>query len=487
MSAQDLELARVHAPLLMLIIPLLGAALAMVTPSARLSWLLAIAAMAAAGAIAFDLGLRTLLGEADLIRAVEGMALRADGLGLFAAPLVAGCATLTAIAAGASLRDFEPRAAPLAMTLLLCVGAGWTGALLAQDLIGVLVSVETAWLAGVGLLALGGERQRGVLNGALRMLSAGGAGSVLFVLGAAFIHRSVGSLDVAAIAAAQIETPSVAAIGAGLLLLGLALKAGAAPLHDWMGAAYGRASAVAALALGVVGAVGATAAIARLAAHIVMAPALGEGLSMALAFLGCVSVVIGSMQAVGARNLRRLAAYAGVAQLGGVLLCVALGSPAGFAAALVQITAFAAAALALFGGAAAGGVQAMEALDGMGRRAPLASAAMTAGAISLMGAPLTLGFLGRWRLVEAGVGAGWWWAAGAVILASLAGVFYGGRLIERLYFRRAGAAYEGGRDLWTLTLAPALIASILAIALGLAPAALLDAAGRAAALMLGAA
>jgi multicomponent Na+:H+ antiporter subunit D len=484
-SAQDLELARAHAPLLALIIPLIGAAVALVTPLPRLSWLVAIIASGAAAAIAFDLGVRTLLRNAVVLQAAEGVALRADGLSLFAAPLVAGCAALAAIAAGASLRDFGLRVAPFAMALLLCVGAGWTGALLARDLVGVLIAVETAWLAGVGLLALGGERERGVLNGALRMLSAGGAGSALFILGAAFMHRSVGSLDVAAIAAAHIETPGAAAIGAGLLLIGLALKAGAAPLHDWMGASYGRAGAIAALGLGVVAAIGATALIARLGAHIIMAPALGEGVSKALALLGCFSVLIGSMQAVGARNLRRLAAYAGVAQLGGVLLCVALGSPAGFAAALVQMTAFAAAALALFGGAAAGGVQAIEALDGMGRRAPLAGAAMMFGAISLMGAPLTLGFLGRWRLVEAGVGAGWWWAAGAVIFASLAGVFYGGRLIERLYFRRAATAYEGGRDLWALAMAPALIASILVIALGLAPAALLEAANAAAALMLG--
>lgn len=485
MSAQVLELARAHAPLLALLIPLLGAAVAIVTPSARLSWLVAIVAAGAGAAVAFDLGLRTLVREDVPVHAAEGLALRADGLSLFAAALVTGVAALTAIGAGASLRTFDKRVAPFAMALLLCVGAGWTGALFARDLVGVLISVETAWLAGVGLLALGGERERGVLNGALRMLSAGGAGSALFILGAAFMHFSVGSLDIAAIATADLETPAGAAIGAGLLLLGLAFKAGAAPLHDWMGAAYGRAGALAALALGVVGAVGATAAIARLAAHIVMAPALYEGVAIALAVLGCASVVIGSMQAVGARNLRRLAAYAGVAQLGGVLLCVALGSPAGFAAALVQMTAFAAAALALFGGAAAGGVHAMEALDGMGRRAPLAGAAMTAGAISLMGAPLTLGFLGRWRLVEAGVGAGWWWAAGAVILASLAGVFYGGRLIERLYFRRAFAAYEGGGDVWALTLAPALIASILVTALGLAPAALLDAARAAAELTLG--
>jgi multicomponent Na+:H+ antiporter subunit D len=174
-----------------------------------------------------------------------------------------------------------------------------------------------------------------------------------------------------------------------------------------------------------------------------------------------------------------------VAQLGGIVLCVALGSPAGIAAALLQLTAFAAAALALFGAAAAGGVGAISMLDGLGRRAPLASAAMTAGAISLMGAPLTLGFLGRWRLVEAGVGAGWWWAAGAVIFASLAGVFYGGRLIERLYFRRAAEAYSGAGNVSALAFAPCLIVAMATIALGLAPAKLLAAADAAAALLLG--
>jgi len=223
----------------------------------------------------------------------------------------------------------------------------------------------------------------------------------------------------------------------------------------------------------------------RVAAHLIMAPAVGEGVSMTLAALGCASVLIGSMQAVGARNLPRLAGYAGIAQLGGVLLCVALGSPAGLAAGLVQLTALAGAALALFVGAAAGEVRGIEGLDGMGRRAPLAGAALTAAAISLMGAPLTLGFLGRWRLVEAGVGAGWWWAAGAVIFASLAGVFFGGRIVERLYFRRLAEAYSGGRDAWSLTLAPALAAGIFIIALGLAPAVLLSAANVAAALFVG--
>jgi NADH:ubiquinone oxidoreductase subunit 2 (subunit N) len=188
------------------------------------------------------------------------------------------------------------------------------------------------------------------------------------------------------------------------------------------------------------------------------------------------------MQAIGARNLGRMAAYAAAAQAGCVLVSAAFGSPAGIAATLVQILAQAGASLAVLGGAAAiGANRTLSQLDGLARRAPVASLALAAGALSLMGAPLTLGFLGRWRLIEAGVGGGWWWAAGTVIVSSLAAVIYGGRLIERLYFRHASAAGETRRDPWRLLLTPALIAAIALIAIGLEPAELLrmaDAAAR---------
>ncbi|MEJ0060489.1 MAG: proton-conducting transporter membrane subunit [Terricaulis sp.] len=151
-------------------------------------------------------------------------------------------------------------------------------------------------------------------------------------------------------------------------------------------------------------------------------------------------------------------------------MTLALGSPAGIAAALVQIFAFAAAALALLGGAGAiTGSPSLAALDGLSRRAPLASAAIMFGALSLMGAPLTIGFLGRWRLIEAGVGGGWWWTAGTVIFASLAAVFYGGRVIERLYFRRATGAIEQSNDWRRFALAPVLLAAIAGVALALEP------------------
>jgi NADH:ubiquinone oxidoreductase subunit 2 (subunit N) len=239
------------------------------------------------------------------------------------------------------------------------------------------------------------------------------------------------------------------------------------------------------LCIGGVGIAGPLLVLTRLSAYAITAPQIGAGVSAALAALGAVSVVIGSVQAVGARTLPRLAGYACVSQLGCVLVTIALGSPAGFAAALVQVVALSAAGLALFGGAAVGRIGALSALDGFGQRAPLASAAITAGALSLMGAPMTIGFLGRWRLVEAGVGAGWWWASVLVIITSLAGVFYGGRLIERMYFRRANAAFAGETSLWRFAVAPSLLCAIAVISIGFAPGALLRLSAAAASMLTG--
>lgn len=476
-----LDLVRGHAALLPLLVAIVGAALAMLCPP-RVSWGVATFAAILCAMVTADAAVRVLLNGAPIWAVAEGVALMADGIGFFSAALLAGVAAFAAVASGATVFNAGRPVAPAAMALVLCQLAGWLGALTARDLAGVFVAIEAAWLASVALLALGPARS--ALGGALRMLGAGGVGSALFLCGAALFYRSVGTLDLSAIAAARIEGADAAALGAGLMLLGVALKAGIAPLHDWIGAAFTRPGGAAALTLGTLGVIGALCVIVRLAAYFIPVPTIGGGVSIALAVLGGASVVIGSIQAVGARNLLRLAAYAGAAQAGGILLCVALGSPAGFAAALVQLTALAATAMALFGGAAAGGVQSLEHLDGLGRRAPLAGAAIMAGAISLMGAPLTLGFLGRWRLVEAGVGAGWWWAAGAVILASLAGVFYGGRLIERLYFRHVGDVFLGPRDAWRWALSPLLAVSIVVLALGVSPALLLAAADAAALHML---
>jgi multicomponent Na+:H+ antiporter subunit D len=476
-----LDLLRAQEPLLCIGLPLAGAALMFLVPGARAAWAVATLAALAGAAAAIDLAAR-FLGGAQIAGVVGP--LRIDGVGIWATAVLSVTTALATLGAGAMLREFHQRAAPFAFALLLTLSAGWIAAALAHSFVGLVVAVETAWLAGVGAAALHGDRDRGALTGALRMLAAGGVAGALLLVGAALTMRGAGA-DLGALADAQVRAPQAASLGLGLIIAALALKAGVAPLHAWTGPAFGRVGGFASLALGAIGVVGALFVLVRVAAYAMAAPAVALGVSNVLLALGLISVVAASLQAVGAVNVRRLAAYAAAAQAGCVLVSAALGSPAGFAAALVQITALGVSAVALLGGAASlGQAHGLNALDGMARRAPLSSAAMLIGALSLMGAPLTLGFLGRWRLIEAGVGGGWWWAAGAVIVVSLAAVFYAGRLIERMYFRRAGAAAVE-LNAWRIALAPALLAAIAAICVGLEPSLLLRAADAAAAVMTG--
>jgi NADH:ubiquinone oxidoreductase subunit 2 (subunit N) len=445
-----------------------GAAVALCIPHARTSWAAALAVLGGVAVFVADLSIRGVAPHA------------ADGVSLFAAPLIVALAALCALAGGGALRDLSAPAAPFAMALFLCAAGGWVFALTAADWIAFALAAELAWLAGAGFAAAADVR-RGALNGVLRMVVAGGASAALMLVGVAFVMRASVSAEIAALGAANNVRLCIA--GLVLVLLSLAVKAGLAPLHAWAGATFGRAGSFPVMLIGAVSMTGAVAAIVRIGAAAAAAPHLATAVEAMLAALGAASIVIGSIQAMGASNLRRLAAYAFASQAGCVLLSVSLGSPAGFAAALVQMFALAAAMLALLATTAVTRDASLHALDGLGRRYPIAGVAATAGALSLMGAPLTVGFLGRWRLIEAAVGAGWWWVAGIALLASLAAVFYGGRLIERVYFRHAAAVTEANRDPWRILIAPTLAAATFAIALGVEPSALLQASARAAALM----
>lgn len=483
MIGQVFQLGAGQAPLFVLALLFGGGALALATPYRLASWVIAVVAAVSAAGVAVDLGLRRFDGEAFALSG--GVSLSVDGVGAFAAALLAVLAVFVLLTAPSASAASAPRAAPHAMALLLFAVGGWIGALFAGDFTGIIIGTQIGWLSSVTMVALSAQRERGGLNGALRMWSAGGAGSALMLAGAAFVAFAVGGVGVAVAASAHIEAQRVATLGYALLVTPLALYAGVAPLHAWAGAAYGRAGELAVMTIGVVTAIGAVSVLTRLAGIAAADPIVSEGLSAALVVLGVASVAFGAIQAIGAANVRRMVAYAGATQAGCVLLALALGSPAGFAAALVQTVAWSAAALALLSGAGAARGADLNALDGLIRRAPLASVAITAGALSLMGAPLTIGFLGRWRLIEASVGAGWWWAMGAAITASLAAVFYGGRLIERIYFRRVNVALEADRDAWRFMRVPALLAALAVIVLGVAPDFLLQAAARAAALALG--
>ena len=61
-------------------------------------------------------------------------------------------------------------------------------------------------------------------------------------------------------------------------------------------------------------------------------------------------------------------------------------------------------------------------------------AAIVAGGLSLIGVPLTVGFVSKWYLIVALLDKGWWPVAVLVLISSLLAVIYVWRVIEWIYF-----------------------------------------------------
>ena len=67
---------------------------------------------------------------------------------------------------------------------------------------------------------------------------------------------------------------------------------------------------------------------------------------------------------------------------------------------------------------------------------PLTMAAFVAGGLSLIGIPLTVGFVSKWYLIQAALEKGWWPVAILIVICSLLAVIYVWRVVEVVYFKR---------------------------------------------------
>ena len=69
-----------------------------------------------------------------------------------------------------------------------------------------------------------------------------------------------------------------------------------------------------------------------------------------------------------------------------------------------------------------------------------AESAFVVGGLSLIGVPLTVGFISKWYLIQAVLERGWWPIAIIIITTSLLAVIYVWRVVEIIYFRAPSGA-----------------------------------------------
>lgn len=470
-----------QAPILAIAVPLLGACAAALAPSGRIGWMVSVIAsmvgawmaLAVAGEVMRE---NVVLYQLGGFAPPAGIALRIDGMGALLALLIGAVGALGAIFSGHSLAaEVRPEKHTLFQSGFLLAQAGMVGLVYTGDAFNAFVFLEVSSIGTYALVAAGERRDRRALPAAFNYLIMGTLGATFYVIGVGFLYAATGTLNMADMAARLGTLDQSAAVQAGFafIVAGLGVKAAMFPLHGWLPGAYAHGPSLISLFLAATATKAAIYLMARFLFEVFPdGAAFGDAfLDWVLAPLAAAAVILCSVQAVFARELRRMIAFSSVAQVGFIFLGFSLANADGLSAALFYIVAHglmkATMFMALGGFAISIGARRLDDFAGVARGAPWTAIAFAIGAASLVGTPLTMGFLAKWQIIEAAFAGGRVWIAVVMAAGSVLTVIYVGRMMEVMFFREPAPGAPRVREAPMGVLVPLLVLAGLSIWFGI--------------------
>ena len=321
---------------------------------------------------------------------------------------------------------------------LLCF-TGLMGIPITGDAFNLFVFLEIASLSSYVLISLG--RDRRALMAAFRYLIMGTLGATFYIIGVGLMYMMTGTLNIADLAARIPDMVHVRTIQVALafLTVGISLKLALFPLHLWLPNAYAYAPTVVTIFLAATGTKVAVYVLIRIVYTVFGGPMIFAAMPIneMLVVLGVLSMLGGALSAIWETNVKRLLAFSSISQIGYMVLGVGLAQISGLAGSIVHVFNHAMIKAMLF--MAIGcvvfriGSADLVAIRGFGKRMPVTAACIVVGGLSLIGAPLTLGFITKWLLLQGALDKGWWWVAATIVVSSLLALVYVWRLVSAAY------------------------------------------------------
>jgi len=234
-------------------------------------------------------------------------------------------------------------------------------------------------------------------------------------------------------------------VSSGVMGLLLALyvfgigKAALMPFHFWLPAAMVAPTPVSALLHAVAVVKAGVFTVLKVMVYVFDIDTLAKaGTADWLLWASGATVIIASLVALRQDNLKKRLAYSTVSQLSYVILAAATLTPISAIGAAMHIAAHAVAKITLF--FAAGSIYTaahkteISELDGIGWKMPWTMTAFGIGALSMIGVPLTAGFLGKWFMLQGGMQTGQWLAVGIIIASTILNAAYFLPIVYRAFF-----------------------------------------------------
>ncbi len=233
-------------------------------------------------------------------------------------------------------------------------------------------------------------------------------------------------------------------VGMALVVIAMSFKIAIVPFHMWTPDVYTGAPTP------VTGFLSAAAKAAGFAVFVRVLltgiPLDGANWENVLWILAVLSMTVGNLMALRQSEVKRMLAFSSIAHAGYVLVAVVVGSASAISGVIFYSFAYAVMGTGAFGILTirdAGRVpQTYDDLAGYGRRNPFQALMMTLFMFSLIGLPLTGGFIGKLQIFSAALDGGWVWLTVIGILNSALSAYYYLRVVMFMYMRE-GALQEG--------------------------------------------
>jgi len=269
-----------------------------------------------------------------------------------------------------------------------------------------------------GLIAY--PRQADSIQAGVKYLTLAAVSAAFLLFGMALIYADRGTMALSELAAAP-GSGFLWLAGLALLLVGIGFKLAIVPFHMWIGDVYAGAPAPAAA---FVATASKTAVFAILLRFFLALNGPGMPVvAVVITAVAILSMLGGSLLVLVQHNVKRLLAYSSIAHIGYALVAFLAGGTTAAANVAFYLVAYSLTTLVAFGvliflSPTAHDADDLDDYQGLFWRQPGLAVAMTAALFSLAGIPLTAGFVGKFLLLTAGLGAAEWLLGITLVVSS---------------------------------------------------------------------
>jgi NADH-quinone oxidoreductase subunit N len=306
------------------------------------------------------------------------------------------------------------------------------------------LGLEILSIALYALIAYPRLSETGVEAG-LKYLVPAATSAAFLLFGMALIYTALGTMQLTGPAAFIYGKRSeglnlLVMTGLIMMLVGIGFKLAVVPFHLWTPDVYQGAPAPVTAFVATVSKGSLVGLIIRLFGQIDIA-AVGALFTVFTVIIAA-SMIFGNLLALLQNNVKRILAYSSIAHMGYLLVAFLAGGSMGTTAVTFYLSAYFVMTLGAFGVITVLSDPQREAenLDdyrGLFWRRPWLGGTFTAMLLSLAGIPLTVGFVGKFYLVAAGVSASFWLLVVVLVLTSGIGLFYYLRVVVTVFDRRS--------------------------------------------------